>query len=351
MHWSRGEPDDAPASPQARIRCGTADLMTRALRFVTRPKEAAKLLLKVLVSGGLVALVIYKTEATGVAARLLGVNVPAMLLAAALMAGLAILPALRWKILVRLSGMEFSLANLYELLMISNFMAQAIPSIGADGVRAWYLHRHGMWLAAAVSSILMDRLIALASLLLMSFVSLPWLWNIVSPPVLWWMGGLIVIAVIGALTVLHGFDWLPAGWANWRIMTMARHLSGACRMLLKEPRALLEVIILSVAVHLLVAVFVYALSKAVRVQIGLAECILLIPLVMLVATIPVGIAGWGIREGTMVVAFGFLNMPAADALLVSILFGIVVAVSSTPGLVFWLMKGRELTLETAPKEA
>jgi uncharacterized membrane protein YbhN (UPF0104 family) len=285
--------------------------MTRAIRLRTRPKEAAKVLLKLLVSAGLVALVIHKTGATGIATRLLDVNVPSMLVAATLMASLAVLPTLRWKILVRLSGRDFALVLLYKLLMISNFMAQAMPSIGADGLRAWYLYRQGMWSAAAVSSVLMDRLIALASLLLMSLVSLPWLWNIV---------------------------------------TLARHLSSASRMLTRKPRALLEVVTLSLAVHLLVAIFIYGIARAVQIQVGLADCILMVPLVLLVATIPIGIAGWGMREGAMVVALGFLGIPPGDALLVSILFGIIVAVSTIPGLLFWLTRRHALEQETAPNE-
>src|SRR5689334_6299834 len=97
-----GEYDDAATSARVHACRQVARLMTRAMRLRARPKEAAKALLKLLVSAGLVALVIHKTGATGIATRLLGVDVPSMLVAAALMAGLAVLPALRWKILVRL---------------------------------------------------------------------------------------------------------------------------------------------------------------------------------------------------------------------------------------------------------
>ena len=46
-----------------------------------------------------------------------------------MMAGPAALPARHWKILLRLSGREFSTAILYRLVMIGNFFGQAIPSV------------------------------------------------------------------------------------------------------------------------------------------------------------------------------------------------------------------------------
>ncbi len=52
----------------------------------------------------------------------------------------------------------------------------------------------------------------------------------------------------------------------------------------------------------------------------------------------------------MVVAFGFLHIPSTDALLVSICFGFIVALSSIPGLYFWLSMGRELRVSIRSQE-
>src|SRR5438309_6686704 len=115
-----------------------------------RAKRAAHFVLKLLISGSLVALVIQNTDTAGIMERLLGVPIAVIFTAAAVMAGLAALPAQRWKTLIRLSGRELSTAKLYRLVLIGNFFGQAIPTMGADGVRAWYVHGHGLSLAAAV---------------------------------------------------------------------------------------------------------------------------------------------------------------------------------------------------------
>jgi hypothetical protein len=56
--------------------------------------------------------------------------------------------------------------------------------------------------------------------------------------------------------------------------------------------------------------------------------------------VPISVAGWGIREGAMIVAFGFVGVPEADALVVSILFGLTLIAAGAPGGVLWLSEGR-----------
>ena len=61
--------------------------------------------------------------------------------------------------------------------------------------------------------------------------------------------------------------------------------------------------------------------------------------VMLLATIPVSIAGWGVRESAMVLAFSYAGLAESDGLIVSILFGVVnLAVGAIGGIV-WVASG------------
>ena len=43
--------------------------------------------------------------------------------------------------------------------------------------------------------------------------------------------------------------------------------------------------------------------------------------VVLVTVVPISIAGWGVREGAMIAAFGYAGLPTSDGLIVSLLFG------------------------------
>ena len=56
----------------------------------------------------------------------------------------------------------------------------------------------------------------------------------------------------------------------------------------------------------------------------------------LAATVPISIAGWGIREGALVYLFGLYGVRPETAFAVSILFGFALTLSSAPGALFIL---------------
>jgi hypothetical protein len=60
--------------------------------------------------------------------------------------------------------------------------------------------------------------------------------------------------------------------------------------------------------------------------------------------LPVSVAGWGVRELAMVSAFGYVGVPDADALLMSLCFGLLILTISLPGGLLWLVTARS----TAP---
>jgi glycosyltransferase 2 family protein len=64
---------------------------------------------------------------------------------------------------------------------------------------------------------------------------------------------------------------------------------------------------------------------------------------MEIAMLPISLAGWGVREGAAVVAFGALGLPADQALAASITFGLTVAGVSMLGGVIWLVDRRQRT--------
>jgi uncharacterized membrane protein YbhN (UPF0104 family) len=59
---------------------------------------------------------------------------------------------------------------------------------------------------------------------------------------------------------------------------------------------------------------------------------------MLVTMAPISFAGWGVREGAMIVGLGLAGIAAADALAVSVAFGLLQVVLGVPGGVLWLAR-------------
>jgi len=100
---------------------------------------------------------------------------------------------------------------------------------------------------------------------------------------------------------------------------------------------------------LLISALFYLLAQALGLErVDLLDCIVLVPPVILITTIPISIAGWGLREGAMVTLFAFVGVAQGDAFVLSILFGVVSLMLSLPaGLVWLASSGRNATDESA----
>jgi uncharacterized membrane protein YbhN (UPF0104 family) len=114
-------------------------------------------------------------------------------------------------------------------------------------------------------------------------------------------------------------------------------LSHASRRAFATPAILFPVTILSVVGHLISVVVFYMLAESLELGVTFLDCLVMVPSVLLLATVPVSGAGWGVREGAMVAAFGLLGVPAGGAAAASVLFGLGMAITALPGGLLWFM--------------
>jgi glycosyltransferase 2 family protein len=79
---------------------------------------------------------------------------------------------------------------------------------------------------------------------------------------------------------------------------------------------------------------VFVLARASDVGLDfLATAAVALP-ALLIATMPIALAGWGVREGAMIVGYGLFGVAPGAALAVSVGFGLASLAVSLPGIVF-----------------
>ena len=91
----------------------------------------------------------------------------------------------------------------------------------------------------------------------------------------------------------------------------------------------------------------YVLAAGLEIEISFLDCFFLVPPVILAMTLPISIAGWGVREGAMIVALGLIGVSQESALVLSILFGLGITLAALPGGVIWLFS-RNRTVPAMP---
>jgi len=221
---------------------------------------------------------------------------------------------------------------------------QVLPStVGGDGARIWLFARQGAGWATATYSVLIDRIAGVFVLALIVVTCLPWTFSLIHDSI-----ARVVLLVIGFGAIAGALIFVLFGvrfrqWLDRWMLT--RHLSAASRIsaaLCRSPRSATIVLACSVANHLLGVTAAWCCVKAVAAPVSFAQVLFLMPPVILIATVPVSIAGWGVRESSMIVAFAYAGLAQSDGLTLSILFGAVGFIVGMVGGIVWIVSGLRL---------
>jgi hypothetical protein len=192
-----------------------------------------------------------------------------------------------------------------------------------------------------VRAIVCDRVVGLLVLVLMVSVTLFALPDLAVDQVpgrssfrvleLLGVGGLVAFLLLGAPVV-------AVLMRHPLTQSLGRFTDDLHRVLFRARARSVLVVVLAVAVQLLNVAAMQWCANGMRVDLGLTAAAVIVPAVMLVSIAPISFAGWGVREGAMIVGLGLTGIAAADALAVSVAFGLLQVLLGVPGGALWLAR-------------
>jgi uncharacterized membrane protein YbhN (UPF0104 family) len=298
--------------------------------------------LKATISAALIGWLLHRTDIAPVAARFGRTDIILVVAAIAVMMGQLLATAWRWQLIGRTMGMPLGGDETVRLTLIGQFFSQTLPSaIGGDAVRAWALARRGVPTGKAAGSVLADRGIALLVLVGLVGATWPLLHARVSDPALRGAVAMLVTGTGCGLALFLVFQArLSAVLGHVHALHPLASIAQDIARILTQVRAIVPIVTVSVVVHLGVIASAWLLARALTIEVSFLDCLVLIPPIVLVTTLPISIGGWGVREGAAVLAFGYVGVPAADALALSVAFGLTQIAVGLPGGALWLGRGR-----------
>ncbi len=293
--------------------------------------------IKIILTGALLYGVVRYVDLQQVWQRMAGVN-PVWLLAACggMLLGYA-LCGLRWAWIAEGLDIPVSRRRKIDLYFLGMFASLFLPStIGGDVVRGLLLAkgegRRQMGLRAA-ASVILDRINGMCALVLlltacMLFFSWPWLWW------LSWLG--LVVAMWGGMLI---YPWLHA--------RLPQRMQSIKALPLQQPsfqRMWWRSLPVSLLFQMLIVQVHMFLGMAVGLEMSWAAYSIMVGLVALVATLPISLNGFGVREAGYVGFATYFGANADAATAMAALWVIVLAIAALPGAwVLWRMGGiREL---------
>lgn len=220
---------------------------------------------------------------------------------------------------------------------IGVFVAQVVPSVAAEGVRAWLLVRLGSDWRNAVTSVVIDRGVGVGLLIAAGFVIL------LLPSGLIALGAYhhVVLVVYGALLLAgaSGLLWAPRmvlPLSRWRFTQWFARLTVDTRRVLLGPKGPMILGIACLLPTLTIAV-VWSLGRAQGLLLPVTDAAVLFTVMIGVAMVPISISGWGLRELAVISLLAGYGVAPERALLFSVCFGLALAIGSLPGALVWLL--------------
>lgn len=250
--------------------------------------------------------------------------------------------AKRWCYVLKGLNLELSFRTSLRLVMLGQFFNQCLPSnIGGDAMRIYYLRRENIGTHSAINSVLLDRIMGLAVLVALSTIALPLITNHFDNQLA--ITALTALICLGWIAVLLLFlldNSLLHRFRSYRLMSPLFELSKSARALLSNRNMASGILSMSLLIHMSSVGIVWAIDKALGGNASFTIYLMAMMPTLLIVSIPISIAGWGVREQTLVTILGGMGITSSHAFSVSILFGVVLILGSLPGAYFWLRTSR-----------
>jgi glycosyltransferase 2 family protein len=282
-----------------------------------------KFLAQFLVSAALLYWVFQSVDAAALLQLLSAISfseVAFLLAITTVMVGL--LQGLRWQRILLALGQQVGTAWAIHVSLLANFYNQVIPAmIGGELARVWQGRRIGVAVQTLILSVMVDRLIGLIAIAVMCAAGLAALFGMTGYSSIFMTEVTLVgLSLIGTIFVFS-LSWMPQYFTRWRLFRGFVSLGNAVWKVARQRNISLSILLLSILSHSVQIAAIVFIARILDIQLGIGQALILCPPILFVSMMPISLAGWGVREGAMVVGLSFVGISTDSALAISILFG------------------------------
>ncbi len=248
----------------------------------------------------------------------------------------------RWVLALRLDGYPAKGFNYFLYFSLANLTNISLPGgVAGDFFRVWQTAKDGVTVGAAMNAVLLDRIVALATLGLLVIGSA--LWHAASGEPGYSTVRVLAVAVAGGI----GLAILLAGAAETSLARLSKsrwirvlhRMSHSIRKLFFnlsfQSSRLLAVALLANSGLVLAALL---LARAYGIPLTVVDAFLIFPIVLLISSLPISPGGWGVREGAMALLLAPFGAPIEASVSMSITYGVFVMAACLPAAMVYVAK-------------
>jgi hypothetical protein len=312
------------------------------------PRRALTLLLKAVVSAGLLYVLLGRTDLSRLWSHARHASALWLTVALLLYFLMILLSVWRWRVLLDAQHVGVGSGRLLNSYLVATFFNNFLPSnIGGDVIRIRDTARQAGSKTLATTVVLMDRGLGLLGLLTIAAAGSSVASRIGGrPPVL---ASMLWLALAAGLSVSAAAVLLPGGVA--RLLSPLRlvhqewvgerigRLTGALTKFKNAPGALAACLLGAIVVQGVLVAFYVAIVHSMSIPVSAWHLAVLVPVSFVVQMLPVSLNGFGVREATFTFYFSRIGLPIESALVVSFMGAGLIILFSLSGAVAYLMRG------------
>ena len=278
--------------------------------------------------------------------------------------GTVLISGWRWQRLLRVFQIVIPLPALICIAQIGQFFMMFLPGpTGDDLTRMLYISRLAPGrVGEACTTVLLDRCIGLASVLILAVLCVPWQWNVLATsPQTHWLA--LVIVTLGAGVGIFGALFFVAGhptqqWFEKCLRSLPAHswrdeLTRIWGLLCANKTSLAQVILAATLTQLLLCFLFYLAGVSVGIKVPFVTWLSFVPIVLVSNALPITFAGLGVREYLLVLFLGILaHVESERALAASFMaFSMILAVCLLGGLLYVFYRPQRKADDSAGKQS
>ncbi len=314
--------------------------------------QAVKNLLKIVVSLGLLAYLVYRAQPTRVLAVFskiqsqhglvfLALSIVSLLLAVLFL-------ALRWQTLLRGYGVHLPLSRLYGFYLIGMFFNNFLPSsIGGDVMRIYKVIEASGDRTSGFASVIVERIVGIAATLVLGIWALFYVSQQFHDARLMYSAIILLAGIILFFVSLlrdRSFQFILRLFDKFTIFKIGEKfnkLFEAVHVLKEHHKILGLIFFFSLVSQSFIVIMNYFLARAFGIPVSLGYLFMVVPITFVITMLP-SINGLGIRDLGFVSLLGQIGIGAAEALSLSFMNVIIpMLVSVWGGLIFMLQKRKD----------
>jgi uncharacterized protein (TIRG00374 family) len=314
----------------------------------------ASIWLKAVITVAILVVVPLRVDLSAVAKALRHVNWPLFLLAVGLSFPIGFTAIQRWRYVAATFGEELPLSKAFVYAWIGQFINLGLPTVvGLDSVRAWKMHKQGITIGLATRIVVIDRLCSLFTLLIVIAVAMPHLSALQGSEIFKQSATLAFVLGCAALAGLSAAEFILRANSTTNLVRHLYQLSKDFNhTVFGNAATTFKMSSCSIGNHLGRVAVVFVLAIALGIWVSPFDAFTLVPAALLLAMVPISLAGWGVREVVFIQAFSLAGVAPSNALALSLVYGLVGLITGLLGGAVWFAERRlqRQRIETPPSE-